>query len=646
MCGIAGIVNSDPARDVAMRRMLDALAHRGPDGEGIYHDELATLGHRRLSIIDLAGGQQPLRNADRSILLVCNGEIYNYRELRRELERDGYQFLTHSDCEVIIALYERQGDRLLSRLRGMFAFVLWDTKRRRLLAARDHLGQKPLYYSRDERGFACASEIKALLAFGGRPPRMNLAALDQYLALRLIDAPLSMFEGIHKLPPGHSLVLEAGGAPRIERYWHLEQEPKLSGSEEQLCDELEARVEEALRLHLVSDVPVGAFLSGGMDSSLLVAMLARKLGVRKLPTFTMGLDYQRFDEAPAARAVAQMFGTEHHEERVTPEITALLPDLVAALDEPSDPLSLCTWLLARFTRRHVKVVIGGDGGDELFGGYDRYYGNLYASHYGRVPEALRRRVLAPAVALIPESGWYKSVGHQLRWLHHLSFHSGGARYAASLSYFYFDRERRAELFAPQVADEWRQLDAEAAIRTPYETSGGAALDKMLFADSMVRLPNHPVMITDRICMAHGLEARSPFMDHELASFAARLAPALKVRGGTLRYIQRKLAARYLPPQILNRPKQGFSSALPYLLQREYAQLYTSCLRDSRLAHDGILDGGVMTRLIDEHLAKRADHGNRLWLLINAEVWYRMKILGQSKEDMRAVLQPTAYSLTA
>ena len=644
MCGIAGIVSTDPAHAIAMRRMLDALAHRGPDGEGIYHDgsvthhPVATLGHRRLSIIDLAGGQQPLQNADRSIVLVCNGEIYNYRELRRELERDGHAFLTHSDCEVIIGLYERYGDRLLDRLRGMFAFVLWDVKRRRLLAARDHLGQKPLYYLRDERGFACASEIKALLAFDARAPRMNLAALDQYLALRLIDAPLSMFEGIHKLPPGHSLVLEAGGTPRIERYWRLEQEPKLTGSEDQLCDELEARIEEALRLHLVSDVPVGAFLSGGMDSSLLVAMLARKVGVRQLPTFTMGLDYQRFDEAPAARAVAQMLGTEHHEERVKPEITALLPDLVAALDEPSDPLSLCTWLLARFTRRHVKVVIGGDGGDELFGGYDRYYGNLYASHYGRVPETLRRRVLAPAVALIPESGWYKSVGHQLRWLHHLSFHSGGARYAASLSYFYFDRERRAELFTPQVAEQWRRLDAEAAIRTPYETApGNQPLDRMLFADSMVRLPNHPVMITDRICMAHGLEARSPFMDHELAAFAARLAPALKVRGGTLRYIQRKLAARYLPPHILNRPKQGFSSALPYLLQREYAQLYSTCLRDSRLARDRILDGAVMTRLIDEHLAKRADHGNRLWLLINAEVWYRMAILGESKEDMQREL---------
>src|SRR5690606_34291122 len=230
-----------------------------------------------------------------------------------------------------------------------------------------------------------------------------------------------------------------------------------------------------------------------------------------------------------------------------------------ALDEPSDPLSACTWLLAQFTRSHVKVAIGGDGGDELFGGYDRYYGNLYASRYGRVPEALRRRVLAPAVSLIPESGWYKSVGHQLRWLHHLSFHSGGARYAASLSYFYFDRERRDELFAPEMQGARAALDAEASIRESYQRSPGDALDRMLYADSKVRLPNHPVMITDRICMAHGLEVRSPFMDHELAMFAARLPGALKIRGGSLRYIQRKLAARYLPPHILNRPKQGFSS---------------------------------------------------------------------------------------
>lgn len=634
MCGIAGIISKEATRDAALARMLRALRHRGPDGEGVYQDAQAALGHRRLSIIDVAGGRQPLSNADGSIQLVCNGEIYNYQELRRSLARDGHQFLTRSDCEVIIALYEREGDRLLERLRGMFAFALWDVRRGRLLAARDHLGQKPLYYTFDEHGFAFASEIKALLAAAARPPRMNLAALDQYLALRLIDAPLSMFEGVHKLPPGCALTLEQNAAPQVRRYWTLAHAPKLEGSESALLDELEGRLEEALRLHLVSDVPVGAFLSGGMDSSLIVAMLQRRLGVERLPTFTAGLDYQRYDEAPAARAVAKLFHTQHHETRIAPEIVSLLPDLVWALDEPSDPLSACAWLLAQFTSQHVKVVIGGDGGDELFGGYDRYYGNLYASHYGRVPAALRRKVLAPAMALIPESGWYKSVGHQLRWLHALSFHSGGDRYAASLSYFYFDRERRAALFAGEARERLRELDAEAAIRRPYEEASGDALDRMLYADSVVRLPNHPVMITDRMCMAHGLEARSPFMDHKLAEFTARLPSALKIRGGSLRCIQRKLAARYLPSEILNRPKQGFSSALPYLLQAQYAQLHQACLRDSQLVREGVLDGAYIARLVEEHTARRADHGNRLWLLINAEVWFRMLILGRSREDLR------------
>jgi asparagine synthase (glutamine-hydrolysing) len=647
MCGIASILSTDPSRHAAMSRMLHALRHRGPDGEGTYRDEFVSLGHRRLSIIDLEGGKQPLRNAEGTIALVCNGEIYNHRDLRARLEADGQRFLTHSDCEVIIGLYERYGEGLLEHLRGMFAFVLWDARKRTLIAARDHLGQKPLYYSYANGEFACASEIKALLAYQQHAPRMNLAALDQYLALRLIEAPLSMFEGIAKLPPGHVLMLNADGlgAPelRIRRYWTLEQQPKLAGTEQSLLDELEERVEETLRLHLESDVPVGAFLSGGMDSSLLVAMLARKLGVERLPTFTIGLNYERFDEAPAARAVARLYGTEHHEDRVAADMIGLLPDLVSALDEPSDPLSLCTWMLAKFTRQHVKVVIGGDGGDELFGGYDRYYGNLYASHYGRVPAALRRRVLAPVMSLIPESGWYKSVGHQMRWLHHLSFHEGGARYAASLSYFYFDRDKRRNLYGPIARENLQLLDAEAAIRAPYEASQGSELDRMLYADSMVRLPNHPVMITDRICMAHGLEARSPFMDHELATFCARLPDTLKVRGGTLRYIQRKLAARYLPPEILNRPKQGFSSALPYLLQAQYGRLYETCLRHSRLVEDGIFDAGEIASLVNAHAAQRADHGNRLWLLINSELWYRMMIRGETKQDLQMELAANGSS---
>jgi len=297
MCGIAGIVGNTWSLSEGMQRMMHALRHRGPDGEGTEQDAHAIFGHRRLSIIDLAGGRQPLTNADKSVWVVCNGEIYNYRELRADLERGGYRFLTQSDCEVIIALYEKHGDALLEHLRGMFAFALWDAPNRRLLAARDHLGQKPFYYARTSRGFAFASEIKALLAFDPALRNLNLAALDQYLALRLIAPPLSMFEGVQKLPPAHSLVLEDGREPVIRRYWQLDYQPKRSGSEHDLLDELESQIEESLRLHLVSDVPVGAFLSGGLDSSLLVAMLAKRVGVKNLPTFTVGLPHARFDHS-------------------------------------------------------------------------------------------------------------------------------------------------------------------------------------------------------------------------------------------------------------------------------------------------------------------------------------------------------------
>lgn len=578
-----------------------------------------------------------MTNADRSVWLVCNGEIYNHRALRAELEGDGYRFLTQSDCEVILALYERHGDRCVEHLRGMFAFALWDTRRRRLLAARDHLGQKPLYYALTRRGFAFASEIKALLAFDPSLRRLNLEALDQYLALRLVAPPHSMFRDVLKLPPGHQLVLEEGRAPEVRSYWDLHFEPKLSGSEDALLDELEERLDETLRLHLVSDVPVGAFLSGGLDSSLLVAMLARRVGVKNLPTFTIGLPYAEFDEAPHARAVARRYGTDHHERALSTSLLERLPDVLHHLDEPSDPLSLCSYHLAALASAHVKVAIGGDGGDELFGGYDRYYGNVYAGHYSRIPKVVRRYALGPMLPLIPEVGWYKSVGHQLRWLHRLSFLSGGERYAASLSYFYFDREHRQALFTPEARQTLRFADAEAAIREPFERGRGDVIDRMLYADSRVRLPDHPVMITDRTTMAHGLEARSPFMDHRLAEFAASLRSTLKIRGRSLRILQRRLAARYLPPEILSRRKQGFASALPYILQREYGRLCHCFLTDSALVREGILSREPIDALLEAHLAGRADHGNRLWLLINAELWYRMMIGGTDRESLRAQL---------
>jgi asparagine synthase (glutamine-hydrolysing) len=637
MCGIAGIVAPGPGKHAAMCRMLAALRHRGPDDEGIAEDAEAIFGHRRLSIIDLTGGRQPLTNADGTLWLVCNGEIYNHQALRAELAADGYRFRTRSDNAVILALYERYGDRLVEHLRGMFAFALWDARQRRLLAVRDHLGQKPFYYAHTSRGFAFASEIKGLLSFDPSLRAMNLEALHQYFALRVIAPPRSMFRGIHKLPPGHLLVLEDGSSPLIRAYWDLNFEPKHTGTEDALVDELEERLEEALRLHMVSDVPVGAFLSGGLDSSLLVAMLAKRVGVKKLPTFTVSVPHTKFDEAPYARRIANLFGTEHREQSLSPQLVSLLPDVVHALDEPSDTLSLCAHHLAAFAHPFVKVVIGGDGGDELFGGYDRYYGNLYATHYSRVPSFLRRYLLGPLVPLIPEVSWYKSAGHQLRWLHRLSFLAGGERYAASLSYFYFDRERRNELFSPEAMSGLRHADATGAIREAYDRISGDVIDRMLYADSKVRLPDHPVMITDRTGMAHGLEVRSPFLDHRLAEFVARLRSTLKIRGRSLRVIQRKLAERYLPQEILSRPKQGFASALPYILQREYRLLYDRLLTRSSLVAEGILQPAPIRAMVNEHLARRADHGNRLWLLINAELWYRMLILGESREDLRSEL---------
>jgi asparagine synthase (glutamine-hydrolysing) len=638
MCGIAGVVGSLRDRRDPLDRLLAALAHRGPDDEGRYADDFAALGQRRLSIIDLATGHQPLRDAEGTLWLVANGEIYNYRELREQLAARGHRFLTNSDCEVILHLYREYGTKCLDHLRGMFAFALWDTEKQQLFAARDHLGQKPLYYSMTGGLFAFASEIKALLALDPSLGKLNLQGLDQYLALRIVASPLSMFEGVYKLPPGHALLVKPNGSPELWRFWDLDYAPKLSGSEDDLTDALEAEILVALRQHLASDVPVGAFLSGGLDSSLIVAMLARHCVGKGFPTFTLSVPHASYDEAPYARQVAALFGTEHHEGTLQLNLAESLPNLVWHLDEPSDALALCTWELAQFTRQHVKVVIGGDGGDEIFGGYDRYYGYGYAGKYARVPAVLRRHVIGPALRLMPSGGWYKSRSHQIRWLHQMSLLDGGARYSGSLSYFYFDTTSRQDLLTTSSREALGEFDPEACIKDPFNRTAAAELDRMLYADAQVRMPDHPVMITDRMTMAHGLEARSPFMDHRLAEFAARLPCEMKVRGKSLRYLQRRLASRYLPESLLSRPKQGFASAMPYLLRSEYHRLYSTVLPRSQLVADDILRDEPMRRLVSEHLAGAADHGNRLWLLLNAEVWYQMRIKGVSIDQMRAHLR--------
>lgn len=622
--------------------MADTIAHRGPDEATTHIEPGLGFGFRRLAIIDLVTGSQPIPNEDESVWVMLNGEIYNYREIRESLLGKGHVFRTTGDTEVLAHLYEDHGASLVDHLRGMFAFAIWDRPRRRLLLARDHLGQKPLYWAVRGGRFYFASEIKAILAVEPAFRVVNVQALDDYLTLRVIPDPRSMFEGVHKLPPAHVLEHDARGT-RTRRFWSLAYEPKLELREEEALEALDGQLRDSVRLHLVSDVPVGAFLSGGIDSGIVTALI-RSCETGPFKTFSIGVPYGDYDEGPAARAVSERYHTEHFAGTLGGDVVEGLPRFVYYLDEPSDPLSACLFHLAALTRREVKVALGGDGGDELFGGYDRYYGTLYARHYARLPGLLRRQVVRRVLDWAPDGFWYKSLSHQLRWLDELASVNGARRYARSLSYFYFTPRWRDELYAPEFRRRVSDRDAEAAIMAWHDDGAvKESLDRMLLADSMVRLPNHSVMILDRMTMAHGLEARSPFLDHRLAEFSARLPVRYKVRGRKRRYLEMRLAERYIPPEVRRRPKQGFSSALPYLMANQFRALFRRFLPDSHLVGSGYLRAPAIESLLEAHLSGRTDHGNRLWLLLNAEIWHRVHIeqvpVAQLGEQCSEVLKP-------
>ena len=636
MCGFVGILDPRGVASADVERMAQAIAHRGPDDATVHVEPGLGLGFRRLSIIDLAGGRQPIPNEDESIWVVLNGEIYNYQRLRERLLARGHRFRTRSDTEVLVHAYEEHGPELVRELRGMFAFAIWDRSRRRLLVVRDHLGQKPLFWARVGSRFYCASEIKAILAVAPELRVVNPSALDEYLALRIVGEDRTMFAGISKLPPGHLLEVTEAGVT-VRRYWDLRYEPKQPLGEADALEALDAKLRETVKLHLVADVPVGAFLSGGVDSGLVVAA-ARAVSDAPLETFSVSVPYGAFDEGPAAKRVADRYGTIHHAETINGDLLGLLPALVYHLDEPSDPLSACLYHLSALARRYVKVALGGDGGDELFGGYDRYYGTLYVRHYAALPAVIRRQVIRRVLDLAPDGYWYKSLTHQLRWMDELAQVSGGRRYARSLSYAYFTPRRQADLYTDDFRALTAGFDPEASlIRWHDDAHLKEAVDRMLLADTMVRLPNHSVMILDRMSMAHGLEARSPFLDHEFAQFAATLPVGLKIRGRRRRYLQMRLAERYIPPEVLRRPKQGFSSALPYLMRDQFRAASGHYLRNARLVEAGYLRAPVIETMLDEHLRGRADHGNRLWLLLNAEMWYRVHIEGRPVAELEGEL---------
>ncbi|HWN45628.1 MAG TPA: asparagine synthase (glutamine-hydrolyzing), partial [Thermoanaerobaculia bacterium] len=620
MCGICGEWSPFGAGQETLDRMNGTLVHRGPDDDGSVVLGEAGLAMRRLSIIDLARGHQPIANEDSTVWIVFNGEIYNHQELRRGLIERGHRFRTESDTESILHLYEEKGERVVDDLRGMFAFAIWDSRRRKLLLARDRFGQKPLFWRFDGKRFLFGSEIKSILA--GMPhPEIDLRSLDEYLTLRFISSPRTMFAGIQKLPPAHLLVLDASGEEskvEVRRYWQLRFEPKKKVSEADIVEEGRFRIREAIESHMLSDVPVGAFLSGGMDSSLVVAMMSEITGER-FKTFAIGVEAQDFNELPFARQVADHCGTDHHEEMVWPDMVQLLPKMVYHLDEPSDPIAACMYHSAALAARHVKVVLTGDGGDEIFAGYDRYFGFRWIRLYAALPEAVRRYLLGPAIYALPDTAGYKTLAQRARWIHELAFHEGGRRYAQATAFFRFGQEGKGGLYTDRMVAKLAGIDPmESVVRGFDEALAGEDLDRMLAADIATRLPEHSLMLTDRMTMSQSLESRSPFLDHRLAEWVATLPVNLKLNGKTLKYLMRRVASTYLPDSILKRPKQGFMFPLGYWMKGPLLPVLENLLTGSVLIEEGIFRREPVERLIREHLAQKADHHVRLWLILNVE----------------------------
>lgn len=625
MCGICGKFSPSGVREDELQRMMQAIAHRGPDDEGLYLNETIGLGNRRLSIIDLEGGHQPICNEDETVWIVHNGEIYNYKSLQRELEKKGHVLKTHSDTEVIVHLYEEMGERCVDKLDGMFAFAIWDAKKKRLLLARDRLGQKPVFYTQFNEDFLFASEIKAILAVNEQGREIDYESLHHYLSLRFIPSPQTLLRSVKKLPPAHYLVWQDNEV-KLTRYWHLSFREKLKLSDSEFIEGLEEKLLHAVESHLVSDVPIGAFLSGGMDSSMIVGMMAEKIG-DSFKTFSIGVKEQTFNELPFARMVADHYHTDHIENVVESDVIRLLPQIIWHLDEPSDPIAACQFHAAELASRHVKVVLGGDGGDELFAGFDRYLGMSYLKPYALVPDFIRNRIIGPMLGLLSDSFEYKNLPQKLRWIHELSKLPGaGERYAEATCFFRFSHIGKKELFS---ADLWNKLGAGNSadvIVSQYNNADAVdPIDKMLYADIMTRLPEHSLMLADRMTMAHGIEARSPFLDHRLVEFLAAFPARLKINGRELKYILRRVAKKYLPKDIVRREKHGFMFPIAFWFGSELYPFINRYLIDSFFITEGLFKKESVLKLIEDHRKKRSDNHVRLWMLMNLAVWHKIYI---------------------
>jgi asparagine synthase (glutamine-hydrolysing) len=622
MCGIAGLVSIESSEQ-PINRMIDALRHRGPDDWGVWRDEHCVLGHRRLAIIDLSeAGRNPLTNQNGRIWITFNGEIYNFQALRAELEELGYRFQTRTDTEVIVNAYEAWGVDCLRRLRGMFAFAIWDADRRRLFLARDRVGKKPLFYGQFGKRFLFASELQGLLADPSVPREVNVAAIDEYLSWGYIPAPHTAFKNIFKLPPAHYLTLdvkESGFAMEIARYWSLEYTPKTELDEAQAIEALREKLTEAVRLRMISDVPLGAFLSGGIDSSIIVGLMA-KLSSQPVKTFSIGFEEAAYNETEHARRIANLWHTEHQEFIVKADALAILPTLVRHYGEPyADSSAIPTFYVSQATRRSVTVALNGDGGDESFAGYERYLGNRLAERANRFPGfAFSAGALNK---VLPDSLNPKNRLRQAKRFLAVAAQPMAARYGQWVGFLREDEKQ--QLYSPDFQAQRNGSRPEAWLASLFEKARRLdAIDAAMSVDVESYLPFDLLVKVDITSMANSLEARSPFLDHEVMEFAARLPVDLKLRGKQAKYLLRRAFPEMLPAENVERRKMGFAVPVGEWFRSSLRNLLQDALLSEQAAKRGYFQAQEIRRMVGEHLERRADHGSRLWNLLMLELWHR------------------------
>ncbi|MFA6587815.1 MAG: asparagine synthase (glutamine-hydrolyzing) [Patescibacteria group bacterium] len=623
MCGIVGKLYFSGARQVdpeLIKKMADTIKYRGPDDEGHFCQGQIGLGHRRLSIIDLSpAGHQPMSNTDATIWIVYNGEIYNFQELKIKLRKLGYKFNSNSDTEVIIHLYEEYGEKCLEHLRGMFAFAIWDSKKHKLFIARDRVGKKPLKYYLGKDFIVFGSELKVFLIDPEVPREPDYIAIHHYLSFQYVPNPLTGFKGIKKLPPAHYLIVE-NGKVRIERYWRLDFSKKLKLSENEWQKEIMERLEKAVKLRLVSDVPLGAFLSGGVDSSAIVGLMAKNSN-QPVKTFTIGFKEQSHNELPYARQIANLFKTDHTEFIVEPKALEILPELIYHYEEPyADSSAIPTYYVSKLTREHVTVVLNGDGGDENFAGYKWYNIQKFASYYDYVPRWLRESVIRQGASL--NNKIFKSTLSDRVLRFNDTFSEG--KFRRYLEYIvYFNEKSKHALYTQDFQSRVGEADSRDIIENKFMQAGTTdIIDQALSVDFNSFLPDDLLVKVDIASMAVSLEGRSPLLDHEFLEFTANIPSSLKLKGQKNKYIFKKALEGLLPNEILYRKKMGFSVPIEHWFRHELKDYIRESLLNPRARARNIFNPESINNLIISHQNTKLDQSRKLWALLTLELWFQ------------------------